>query len=91
MHGQEIAEELQKRRGFKPSPGTLYPALKYLKSPRIDPETKKERHPLIEGKKQGRKIIYRLVEGAQEEVDQACRYFCHVFSDIFEESGGKKS
>lgn len=31
MHGQEIASELAKRRGEKPSPGTIYPALKSLK------------------------------------------------------------
>ena len=31
MHGQEIADELGKRKGSKPSPGTIYPALKYLK------------------------------------------------------------
>jgi DNA-binding PadR family transcriptional regulator len=31
MHGQEIASELAKRRGEKPSPGTIYPALKALK------------------------------------------------------------
>ena len=31
MHGQGIANELAKRRGEKPSPGTIYPALKGLK------------------------------------------------------------
>jgi PadR family transcriptional regulator PadR len=30
MHGQEIANELAKRRGDRPSPGTIYPALKGL-------------------------------------------------------------
>lgn len=93
MHGQEIAEELHKRRGFKPSPGTLYPALKYLKSPRIftkKPEDIKiVKPPLIKGEKQGRKIIYQLADGAQEELEQACQYFCQVFVDIFEEYVGK--
>ena len=28
MHGQEIADEIAKRKGEKPSPGTIYPALK---------------------------------------------------------------
>jgi len=32
MNGSEIARELEKRRGTKPSPGTIYPALKELKS-----------------------------------------------------------
>jgi PadR family transcriptional regulator PadR len=31
MQGQEIANELAKRRGDRPSPGTIYPALKGLK------------------------------------------------------------
>jgi|WetSurMetagenome_2_1015567.scaffolds.fasta_scaffold01135_7 PadR family transcriptional regulator, regulatory protein PadR len=30
MTGAEIAQELQKRRGKKPSPGTIYPVLKHL-------------------------------------------------------------
>ena len=29
--------------------------------------------------------IYRLVEEKREDVNQACRYFCNVFLDIFEE------
>jgi DNA-binding PadR family transcriptional regulator len=28
MYGQEIAEELESRRGTKPNPGTIYPALR---------------------------------------------------------------
>ena len=28
MHGQEIANELERRKGIRPSPGTIYPALK---------------------------------------------------------------
>ena len=31
MNGAEIGRELEKRRGTKPSPGTIYPALKELK------------------------------------------------------------
>ena len=31
MNGAEIALELEKRKGHKPSPGTIYPALKFLK------------------------------------------------------------
>jgi len=32
MHGQEIADEIAKRKGEKPSPGTIYPALKNLRN-----------------------------------------------------------
>ena len=30
MYGQELATEIGKRRGTKPNPGTIYPALKEL-------------------------------------------------------------
>ena len=31
MNGQELADELEKRKGDRPSPGTIYPALKSLR------------------------------------------------------------
>jgi DNA-binding PadR family transcriptional regulator len=31
MHGQELADEIARRKGEKPSPGTIYPALKSLR------------------------------------------------------------
>ena len=31
MHGQDLADEIAKRRGERPSPGTIYPALKSLR------------------------------------------------------------
>jgi DNA-binding PadR family transcriptional regulator len=31
MHGQEIADVIARRKGEKPSPGTIYPALKNLR------------------------------------------------------------
>lgn len=78
-HGQEIAEELLKRRGFKPTPGTLYTALTDLR-----------KRGYIQREKKGRIAIYHLVEEKREEIDQACHYFCHVFSDIFEDYLGEK-
>ena len=32
MNGAQITREFEKRRGTKPSPGTIYPALKELKT-----------------------------------------------------------
>jgi len=32
MKGSEIEEELEKRKGNKPSPATIYPVLKFLKN-----------------------------------------------------------
>ena len=45
MTGAEITKELEKRRGKKPSPGTVYPALKELKE-----KTGKPISQIIEGK-----------------------------------------
>lgn len=73
MHGEEIAKEIEKRRGEKPKPGTLYPALKELK------ET-----GLIKGEKKGKVISYALTEKGKKSVHQATVYFCRAFGDIFE-------
>ena len=40
MNGQELAEELEKRKGEKPSPGTIYPALKNLREAGLIKENK---------------------------------------------------
>jgi len=74
MHGQEIAENLYKRRGIKPSPGTLYPALKELK-----------RSGLISGKKQGKFIVYSLTDDGEKGIKTACKYFCKCFGEIVKE------
>jgi len=42
MYGQELAEEIGKRRGTKPNPGTIYPALREL-----------EKRGLIKSRKEG--------------------------------------
>lgn len=74
MHGEDIAREIEKRRGEKPKPGTLYPALKEMKE-----------HGLIKGEKKGKLIVYSLTEKGKKSVIQAARYFCKAFGDIFEE------
>lgn len=73
MHGEQIAEELAIRRGEKPKAGTIYPALKDLKS-----------KGLIKGKKDGRIIIYSLTPEGRKTVKYASEYFCRAFGDIFE-------
>ena len=74
MYGQELAETLEKMRGVKPNPGTLYPALKEL-----------EKQGLVKTQKEGRKIIYSLTETGKTGALEACEYFCSVFGDIFNE------
>jgi DNA-binding PadR family transcriptional regulator len=52
MNGVEIALELEKRRGKKPSPGTIYPVLKNMKERKLLSTDKNKRYTLTEkGKK----------------------------------------
>ena len=71
MNGQQIAEKIAIRRGTKPTPGTIYPALKELKE-----------GGLIEGRKEGRQIIYHLTSEGEIGLAQASRYFLQAFGDI---------
>ena len=72
MHGQELAAEIEKRRGERPSPGTIYPALKGLKE-----------HGLIREKKLGKSITYELTPQGKAGLAEAKRHFCKTFTDIF--------
>jgi len=73
-HGQEIADEIARRRGIKPTPGTIYPALKDLRKRR-----------LIKGEKQGKTVVYSLTDKGKDGVEDACKYFCRTFGDIFQQ------
>ncbi len=72
MHGQEIALELEKRKGCKPSPGTIYPALKALNE-----------SGLIKEKKEGKTILYTLTKEGENALKIAKEQFCRAFTDIF--------
>lgn len=74
MYGQELAEEIGKRRGTKPNPGTIYPALKQLK-----------KRGLIRSTKEGRVTNYRITEKGRKGILKACEYFCKAFGEIFAE------
>ncbi|PWU78709.1 MAG: hypothetical protein DLM72_21180 [Candidatus Nitrosopolaris wilkensis] len=52
MHGQELADEIAKRKGGKPSPGTIYPALKSLR----------EMGFINSEEKEGKTIVYSPTE-----------------------------
>jgi DNA-binding PadR family transcriptional regulator len=70
MTGAEITEELEKRRGHRPSPGTIYPVLKYL--------TEKELLSVDEDKK------YSLTKKGKQELDMSLNQFFDTFFDIDE-------
>lgn len=73
-YGAEIADDLEERRGDRPNPGTLYPALQNL-----------EEQGMVESEKRGRTRVYSITPRGERELDQACKYFYQSFGDILEE------
>ena len=71
MHGDELAEEIGKRRGDKPKAGTIYPALKDLSE-----------RELIVGKKSGKIIVYSLTKNGKSAFRNSMRYFVRSFGDM---------
>jgi len=72
MHGQEIANEIAKRKGEKPSPGTIYPALKGLREAKF-----------IEEEKDGKIITYTLTPRGRKALSIAKRKFTKTFLGVF--------
>jgi DNA-binding PadR family transcriptional regulator len=72
MHGQEIANEITKRKGEKPSPGTIYPALKSLREAGF-----------LEEEKQGKTITYTLTPRGKKALTLAKRKFTRTFLGVF--------
>ena len=72
MHGQQITEELARRRGDRPSPGTVYPALRTLRDAGF----------LIEEKK-GKTINYSLTPRGKNALEIARRKFTRTFIGVF--------
>jgi DNA-binding PadR family transcriptional regulator len=70
MTGAEIAIELEKRKGHKPSPGTIYPVLKSLKDIGL--------LSVDEGKR------YSLTKKGQKELESHLNTFFDTFCDIDE-------
>lgn len=70
MNGAEIARELEKRKGTRPSPGTIYPALKELKEKGLI---------FVDEHK-----MYSLTSAGEKELQSACDFFCKIFYDITE-------
>ncbi len=72
MYGQELATEIGKRRGDKPNPGTIYPALKDLSGRR-----------LIKAHLEGRNNVYELTDQGRSSLEKALKYFDKAFGEIF--------
>ena len=70
MTGAEIASELEKRKGKKPSPGTIYPVLKNMKEKKL---------LLIDENKS-----YTLTEKGKKSLEAHLDAFIKTFHDIDE-------
>jgi PadR family transcriptional regulator PadR len=68
MNGAQIGRELEKRRGTKPSPGTIYPALKELKNNGL---------VTVDSNK-----FYSITNNGERELTSACKFFCQIFYDM---------
>jgi len=80
MYGQELAVEIGRRKGEKPNPGTIYPALKELTS-----------RGLIEVRSDGRRTIYELTKEGSSTVSRAQKYFVRAYKDVITAAGSKSS
>ena len=72
MSGAELAREIEKRKGCKPNPGTIYPALKQLV----------EKKAIAEKTKSGKEKIYSLTTLGRHELGIARESFCKIFYDV---------
>jgi DNA-binding PadR family transcriptional regulator len=70
MTGTEIAFELEKRKGHRPSPGTIYPVLKHLKDQGLLSVDENKR--------------YSLTNKGKEELEISLKTFFETFSDVDE-------
>ena len=80
MNGQMLAGEIGKRRGDKPNPGTIYPALKELSN-----------RNLIKGHAEGRTIVYELTETGRSRLARSLEYFERGFGEILQEQTGTRA
>ena len=70
LTGAQLAEEIARRKGSKPSPGTIYPALKDLRE-----------KGLISANKQK---VYSLTRKGRIEMEHGLQMFCTAFADFSE-------
>lgn len=75
MSGKEIRRELERRKGSKPSPGTIYPVLKSLS----------ENGWIEEVKDTKKEKKYRITKSGKKELERATRRFILLFCDMREE------
>ncbi len=77
MSGEDIRQEIKKRKGTKPSPGTIYPVLKALNENRFIEEIKNS----------GKTKKYKLTKKGRKELAVATKKFCEIFYDMKDDFG----
>ena len=75
MSGDEIRDELEQRKGSRPSPGTIYPVLKSLV----------ENGWIVEIGKSGKEKKYGITPKGKKEVEAATARFVSLFCDMKED------
>ncbi len=75
MSGEELRTELEKRKGHRPSPGTIYPVLKSLSEGKLIEE--------IEGP--GKEKKYKITKSGKDELKIATNKFLSLFCDMRED------
>ncbi|MBI3588031.1 PadR family transcriptional regulator [Candidatus Micrarchaeota archaeon] len=73
MSGAELAREMEKRKGCRPNPGTIYPALKELA----------RKKAIVAHAKEGKEKTYSLTPMGKEQLDACANSFCKIFYDVF--------
>ena len=72
MSGEEIRQDIMKRKGSRPSPGTIYPVLKFLNESGFIEE--------IKSKSKMKK--YKITKVGRKELKLATKKFCEIFYDM---------
>ncbi len=72
--GYEILDELEKRRGERPSPGTVYPALGRL-----------VKSGLVNKRREGKRVIYSITDSGRREFKKAVAYFQKIYGEVLRE------
>ena len=73
--GDEIREELERRRGTKPSPGTIYPVLKELK----------KNGWIEEIESPGKEKKYRITQKGKRELENTTKKFIALCCELKED------
>ncbi len=84
MTGVEIALELEKRKGKKPSPGTIYPVLKNMKEKKLLLIDEKKSYTLSEKGKKSLEAHLDAFIKTFHDIDEMKSCFCEMKSSMNE-------